>query len=271
MAGGRKTKGGEWVDIGKDKGFIVLHRSLLDWEWYTDVNTSRLFIHLLLTVNHMPKQWKGVTVERGQRVASYSKLAAETGMTVKQIRTALEHLKRTGEVAHKANSKFGLFAVKNYDKYQSHGTQNGSQMAVKGQSVGSQGAVKGQRLNNATMKQCNNETRENERGVSGESAPLRARFVPPDESSLIAFFREQGSDKAEAEAFRDYYEANGWKVGKNSMKNWKAAARGWIRRAGQYGHTAKNSGQPKPARDVLDKAIERIENGDLSVFGGITP
>ena len=93
--------------------------------------------------------------------------------------------------------------------------------------------------------------------------PPRARFVPPDEAELIAFFREAGSDKAEAEAFRDYYEANGWKVGKNSMKDWKAAARGWIRRSGQYGQTKPAQKQPS-TWDVLDKAADRIERGDLS-------
>ena len=33
-------------------GFILLHRSILRWEWYGDLNTARLFIHLLLTVNY---------------------------------------------------------------------------------------------------------------------------------------------------------------------------------------------------------------------------
>ena len=259
------------MNANTDKGFIVLYRSLLDWEWYTDANTSRLFIHLLLTANHMPKQWQGITIERGQRVASYSKLASETGMTVKQIRTALEHLKRTGEVAHKAYSKFGLFTVKNYDKYQTQGSQAGSQEAVKGQSAGSQEAVKGQQLNNETMKQCNNETNKEymdtfDEMPPKEDKPPRTRFVPPDESSLIAYFREQGSDKAEAEAFRDHYEANGWKVGKNSMKDWKAAARGWIRRAGQYGRTAPAESETSK-QGVLDKAMELIESGDFSFLG----
>ena len=92
-------------------GFILLHRSILRWEWYGDLNTARLFIHLLLTVNYEPQRWQGIAVERGQRVASLAKLADETGLTVKQVRTALEHLKRTGEVTHKATSKYGLFTV----------------------------------------------------------------------------------------------------------------------------------------------------------------
>ena len=43
-------------------GFILLHRSILRWEWYGDLNTARLFIHLLLTVNYEPQRWQGIAV-----------------------------------------------------------------------------------------------------------------------------------------------------------------------------------------------------------------
>ena len=111
-------------------GFILLHRSILRWEWYGDLNTARLFIHLLLTVNYEPQRWQGIAVERGQRVASLAKLADETGLTVKQVRTALEHLKRTGEVTHTATSKYGLFTVNHYDRYQPRGEPEGMENGI---------------------------------------------------------------------------------------------------------------------------------------------
>lgn len=132
-----------------DGGFVLVHRSLLKWEWYDDINTTRLFLHLLLTVNYEPQNWKGVTVERGQRIASFNKLACESGLTVKQIRTALEHLKRTGEVAHTATPKYGVFTVQNYSKYQLDGTQGGAQMDTES---GSQGAKRGQSKGNNGIK-----------------------------------------------------------------------------------------------------------------------
>ena len=58
-----------------NEGFILLHRSMLRWEWYGDGNTARLFIHLLLTVNYRPQHWRGLKRRRGQRVASVAKLA----------------------------------------------------------------------------------------------------------------------------------------------------------------------------------------------------
>ena len=49
-------------------GFILLHRSILRWEWYGDLNTARLFIHLLLTVNYEPQRYAAVLADRCQLV-----------------------------------------------------------------------------------------------------------------------------------------------------------------------------------------------------------
>lgn len=57
-------------------------------------------------------------------------------------------------------------------------------------------------------------------------------FHPPEPSETDAFFRDNGSTTAEASAFHDYYTSNGWRVGRTAMKDWRAAARGWIRRSG---------------------------------------
>lgn len=45
----------------------------------------------------------------------------------------------------------------------------------------------------------------------------------------IKLYCEERKNKIDAEKFFDYYESNGWKVGKNSMKDWKAAVRTWER------------------------------------------
>ena len=68
--------------------------------------------------------------------------------------------------------------------------------------------------------------------------PPRARFQPPTEAEAIAYFAEQSSSEQEAKSFIDYYTAKGWKIGeKAQMKNWKAAARNWIRRSAEYGRS----------------------------------
>ena len=98
--------------------WIKLNRAILDWEWYDDVNVSRVFIHLLLTANYEPKNWHGIQIERGQRVISIGGLAEETGLTVRQTRTALDKLKSTGELTSRATNKYTLVTIENYSKFQ---------------------------------------------------------------------------------------------------------------------------------------------------------
>lgn len=101
-----------------ESGYIKLYRSLLTWEWYQDANTLRLFLHLILTANHFERKWRGITVKRGQRVCSYADLSGELGLSLQGVRTAVKHLKSTGELTHETTSQYSLFTVVNYDKYQ---------------------------------------------------------------------------------------------------------------------------------------------------------
>ena len=56
----------------------------------------------------------------------------------------------------------------------------------------------------------------------------RARFTPPTLDEVIAYCQERGNS-VDAERFVSFYESNGWKVGKNPMKDWRAAVRTWER------------------------------------------
>jgi hypothetical protein len=116
-------------------GWIKLHRQLTDWEWYSDVNTSRLFIHLLLVANHKDGKWRGIEIKRGQRLTSLSKLADETNLSVKNIRTAIKRLKSTNEVASLSNAQHTVFTVVNYDSYQGEASQVASEGQAKGKQV----------------------------------------------------------------------------------------------------------------------------------------
>ena len=66
-----------------------------------------------------------------------------------------------------------------------------------------------------------------------KASNARARspcFEPPALEEVKLYFADKSGTEAQAERFFYHYEANGWKVGKNSMKNWKAAASGWLSR-----------------------------------------
>ena len=59
-----------------------------------------------------------------------------------------------------------------------------------------------------------------------DSAPKR--FTPPTLEEVQAYCKERNNN-VDAIKFINYYEANGWKVGRNKMKNWQATVRTWER------------------------------------------
>ncbi|WP_443963109.1 hypothetical protein [Prevotellamassilia timonensis] len=68
--------------------------------------------------------------------------------------------------------------------------------------------------------------------------PATRRRTPPMQRPTVweveNFCRTQGLQLVDAQRFVDYYEANGWRVGRNPMRSWQAAARNWQRREMQY-------------------------------------
>lgn len=111
--------------------YIKLSRKITEWEWYKNINTCRLFIHMLLIANWKDGKYEGKTIPRGSFVSSLQKLAEETELTIREIRTAISHLKSTGEVTSKNYSKYTVFTVNNYCMYQTSDTQNDIQATSK--------------------------------------------------------------------------------------------------------------------------------------------
>ena len=98
------------------EGWIKLHRKIIEWEWYDDINVCRVFLHLLLTANHNEQNWKGKTICRGQKLTSIEHLAKETNLTVRNIRTVLNKLKMTNELTIETTSKYTLIMIINLTK-----------------------------------------------------------------------------------------------------------------------------------------------------------
>ncbi len=110
--------------MNDDKTFIKIFRKIFEWEWYSDVNVCRVFIHLLLKANHKPNRWKGQVIERGSLVTSYAKLGKQTTLSIQSVRTCLNKLKSTNELTIKTTNKFTIISLTNYDNYQSYKKEN---------------------------------------------------------------------------------------------------------------------------------------------------
>ena len=118
--------------------FVKLYRKILGWEWYTDVPTKTLFIHLLIVANRYPSRWRGQEIKAGQKITSLANLAEETGLTLQQTRTALRKLEKNGELSIKSTNKFTLITVENYTEYQCTKDESNNQITNEQQSNNNQ-------------------------------------------------------------------------------------------------------------------------------------
>lgn len=90
----------------------------------------------------------------------------------------------------------------------------------------------------------------------GTSVPEKkagpARFQPPKLEEVEAYCRERGNS-VDAQRWYDYYTANGWQVGKNHMKDWKAAVRTWERNGYAKAQRPADDGMTAAERSFYSK------------------
>ena len=145
------------------QGWVKLHRSLLDWEWFDDANCTRLFLYCLLKANHKDQKWKGLEIKRGSFFTGLDSLKSETGLTVSQIRTVIRKLEMTGELTSKSQAGGRMITVVAYDRYQGDDKQNDTIIAE-----GSQDDDKRVTANKNDKKEKNEE---NEKNINTSQKP----------------------------------------------------------------------------------------------------
>lgn len=90
------------------------------------------------------------------------------------------------------------------------------------------------------------------------------RFTPPTPDDVSAYALEKGY-VIDAEAFCDFYTSKGWKVGKDSMKDWQAAVRNWVRRDKEDGKTPQ-APKPKPSSNGGAQANNPFQNYEQNQY-----
>jgi hypothetical protein len=185
-----------------NNGWIKIHRQLLDWEWYDEPNTFRLFMHLLLKANHKPKNYRGVNINTGEVMTGYNLLAEQTGLTVQKVRTALTNLKATNEITIKTSNKGTVIQIVKYVDYQV-----------------------------ATSETTNEQQTDNKRITTNKNVNKeKKKKVVPDVREFMIYAKSKIPDKDEYKSKRDNlilkYESwviNDWKDGFNKpIINWKS-------------------------------------------------
>ena len=119
---------------------------MMEWEWYKDMPVKTLFLHMIFRANVKKQRWKGIAIDRGQFVSTYRNLAHETGLSIKQIRTAIDKLILTNEIlketigAERGHNEGSLFTLVSYKTYQAKGQSEGRARAERGHGEGTAGA-----------------------------------------------------------------------------------------------------------------------------------
>lgn len=234
------------------KRYIKLYEQILTWEWFQQPNTLALFLYILLKANYCDLEYHGQIVRRGQLVTSLPKLATGTGLTIRQTRTALSHLISTGEVTDESSNQNRIITVVNYNRFQ-NATDD-----TTGKRQANDRRSDRQTTDDPTPSI---ETIERvERNKKDKRIP--SVFIPPsvDEVRAYCLERQNGIDP---EAFVDFYASKGWMIGKNKMRDFKAAVRTWERERKNGAGSQKSPAQAYSQRSYADEeqtAIERMMN-----------
>ncbi|WP_133463486.1 winged helix-turn-helix transcriptional regulator [Sunxiuqinia elliptica] len=112
-------------------GFIKIHRKMLDWELIKDVNATYIFLQLLLSASYYKSKKFGIELAPGQLFITTKQLSERTGLSVQQIKTAMNKLVQTGtiikETTTKATTNKSLITICNWYNYQGVNTWNQTQ------------------------------------------------------------------------------------------------------------------------------------------------
>lgn len=182
-------------------GWVKLHRSLLDWEWYDDHKTTRLFIYLILKANHEDKKWRGVVVKNGSLICGIDSLSKNTGLSIQNIRTSLSRLKSTDEITIKTTKKYSVISINNWDSYQQTNKQTNKQLTNNQQASN----------NKQELKNIKNEKKEILNSIDSltddfclkvaENYKVPLKFVLDKRNDLILYCRANGKK------YKDYQAA----------------------------------------------------------------
>lgn len=124
-----------------DVGYLAIMRDIKNNEYYKEPLTMRLYEHLLIDANFKDAFWKGELIKRGSKVTSVNNLSLETGLTIKQIRTALEKLIKGKYLAKKTTNKYTLLTLLEYDTITFNSIEEGKPKANKRQANGKPTAI----------------------------------------------------------------------------------------------------------------------------------
>ena len=204
-----------------NEGWVKLYRKLMENPVVTkDADHLAIWIYLLLNATHdtYPALFRGekILLQPGQLLTGCISIANRLNVNESKVRRVLKSFENDGQIDRQISNKNSLISILNWDFYQDSDEQNDEQV------TDNRRTSDGQVTTNKNVKNVINNKKE-DTNVSKKKV-----FVPPTVDEVSLYCRERGNG-IDAQSFVDFYTSKGWMIGKNHMKDWKAAVRTWER------------------------------------------
>lgn len=208
--------------------YIKLERKLLEWEWFTDPNVTHLWITILLLTNYEERSWQGYLIPKGAFLTSIQSLSVRSGLSVQQVRTALNKLVSTGEITVEKGNKYSLVSVTKWADYQAL-----SEIIEDTSTRESTRKI----TSTATRESTREITRESTREITTTKEDKKERNIKEEISKeekipaleeVIDFFNKRGVIDLAESWYSNMQNNMHWIVNNKPVSNWKGLAQKYI-------------------------------------------
>jgi len=217
-------------------GWIKLHRQSLDSIVFSDPWLWQLFCWCLLKANHEPLPWKKQIIPRGSFATGRMSAAEQLQVAPSKFSRGIEKLISLEMISKESNNRFTTIRIENYEEYQKRDVETG-QPAGQPADTNKKDKNSKKRFAPPTLDEVSDYVKE----YTASHAAAQAKADPAERKPRWPV------RQFDAQRFVDHYEANGWVVGKNKMKCWRAAVRNW----GSRDFQSKSAGHDQPQGDTI--------------------
>lgn len=209
--------------MGERNGWIKFQRSMIaDPTINKDPEYLALWVHLLCNAAFEPTPallgGKRIMLQPGQIATGRRQLSVNSRISESKVQRILNAFENAQLIEQQKTNKNRLISILSWPE------QTVSEQQIE-QQLNNNRTTTEQQLN--TLEEYKN-IRTEEEGKEADKPP-RSKFVPPSVDEVRQYCRER-RNAVDPETFVDFYAAKGWKIGKETMKDWKAAVRTWERR-----------------------------------------
>ena len=206
-----------------DNGYVKLYRKILNNPIVCkDSDHLSIWCYLLLNATHkeIKTLFKGekISLLPGQLITGRKVISKALKIDESKIQRVLSCFESEHQIEQQTSNKNRLISIVNWEEYQTNEQLMNNKCTTSEQQVNT----------NKNVNNVNNVINNKKEINNNKLLFTKKKFEKPTLEAVEGYCKDR-QNNVDAQRFYDYYESNGWKVGKNPMKDWKASVRTWER------------------------------------------